>query len=182
MEASVGAAEILSSPSGWIRIGGREVRREGELPAIERNRVLLHPEFNAWWLNVMQAHVLTPQTSLSENHMRLCFRVAMKSQRHLQVGRGRMAPSAEAYIPDSEAASLFAEDAEMSVLLGDLERSGFWAQNGEERKARILHRSLTLAAEFYRELPVPPDAAWMTFASCRSAALPEAHRFALRDR
>src|SRR6266481_10004955 len=42
MEASVGAAEILSAPSGWIRIGGREVRREGELPAIESNRVPLH--------------------------------------------------------------------------------------------------------------------------------------------
>src|SRR5260370_30551232 len=177
---------IRSSASGWIMIGGREVRQgvrdKGRPTAIESYRVLLHPEFNAWWLNVMQTHVLTPQTSLSENHMRLCFRVAMKSQRHLQVGRGRMAPSAEAYMPDSEAAWLFAEDAEMSALLGDLERSGFWAQNGEERKARILHRSLTLAAEFYRELPMPPDAGWMTFAACRSSALSEAHRVELRDR
>ena len=182
IETWPGAAEILSAPSGWIRIGGREVRREGQLPAIERNRIPLHPEFNAWWLNVLQTHVLTPQTSLAEGHMRLCFRVAMKSQLHLQVGRGRVAPSAEAYLPDSEAASLFAEDAEMSGLLGDLERKGFWAQNGEERKARILHRSLAQAAEFYRDLPVPPDAAWVAPAAGRSAALAEAHRSELRDR
>src|SRR6266481_4171722 len=58
MEASVGAAEILCAPSGWIRIGGREVRQEvrqevrdeGQPPAMESDRVLLHPEFNAWWL------------------------------------------------------------------------------------------------------------------------------------
>src|ERR1017187_3165456 len=182
IEAWPGAAEILSAPSGWIRIGGREVRREGQLPAIERNRIPLHPEFNAWWLNVLQTHVLTPQTSLAEGHMRRCFRVAMKSQLHLQVGRGRVAPSAEAYLPDSEAASLFAEDAEMSGLLGDLERKGFWAQNGEERKARILHRSLAQAAGFYGALPVPPDAAWVAPAAGRSAALDEAHRSELRDR
>src|ERR1700688_3941175 len=33
IEAWPGAAEILSAPSGWIRIGGREVRREGRSPA-----------------------------------------------------------------------------------------------------------------------------------------------------
>src|ERR1700688_350795 len=142
IESWPGAAEILSAPARWIRIGGREVRREGQLPAIEGSRIPLHPEFNAWWLNVIQTHVLTPQTSLPEGHMRLCFRAAMKSQLHLQVGRGRVAPTAEAYLPDSEAASLFAEGAEMAALLGDLERKGFWAHNGEELKARILHRSL----------------------------------------
>ncbi len=182
IEAWPGAAEILTAPSGWIRIGGREVRREGRLPAIERNRIPLHPEFNAWWLNVLQTHVLTPQTSLAEGHMRLCFRVAMKSQLHLQVGRGRMAPAVEAYLPDSASPSLFAEDAEMAGLLGDLERKGFWAQNAEELKARILHRSLTHAAEFYRDLPVPPDAAWVAPAAGRSAALTEAHRSELRAR
>jgi hypothetical protein len=182
IEARPGAAEILSAPSGWIRIGGREVRREDRSPVIESNRIALHPEFNAWWRNVLQTHVLTPQTSLGEGHMRLCYRVAMKSQLHLQVGRGRVTPSAEAYLPDSEAASLFAEDAEMSALLGDLERKGFWARNGEEQKATILQRSLAQAAEFYRDLPVPADAAWMTLTAGRSAALAEAHRSELRDR
>jgi len=158
------------------------VRDDGRLPAIESSRIPLHPEFNAWWLNVLQTHVLTPQTSLDEGHMRLCFRVAMKSQLHLQVARGRVAPSAEAYLADSEAASLFAEDATMSGLLGDLERTGFWACNGEERKARILHRSLAQAAEFYRDLPVPPDAAWVVPDADRSAALTEAHRVELRAR
>jgi hypothetical protein len=114
--------------------------------------------------------------------MRLCFRVAMKSQLHLQVGRGRAAPSAEAYLPDSAAASLFAEDAEMSALLGDLERKGFWARNGEERKSRILHRSLAQAAEFYRDLPVPADAAWVAPNAGPSPALAEAHRVELHRR
>ena len=182
IEAWPGAAEILSAPSGWIRIGGREVRREGQPSVIEGNRIALHPEFNAWWLNVLQTHVLTPQTSLAEGHMRLCYRVAMKSQLHLQVARGRVNPSTEAYLPDSEASSLFAEDATMSELLGDLERNGFWARDGEEQKATILHRSLAQAAEFYRDLPVRADAAWVTLAAGRSAALAEAHRAELRDR
>ena len=182
IEAWPGAAEILSKPSGWIRIGGREVRREGQPPAIGGIRIALHPEFNAWWLNVLQTHVLTPQTSLAEGHMRLCYRVAMKSQLHLQVARGRVNPSAESYLPDSEAASLFAEDATMSELLGDLERNGFWTRDSEEQKATILHRSLAQAAEFYRDLPVPPDAAWATLTAGRSAALAEAHRAELRDR
>src|SRR5208282_3607731 len=182
IEARPGTAEILSAPSGWIKIGGREVRREGPLPAIEVNSIALHPEFNAWWLSVLQTHVLTPQTSLADDQMRLCFRVAMKSHLHLQVGRGRLAPSAQAYLPDSEAASLFAEDPEMAELLGDLERKGFWARDGEERKARILHRSLARAAEFYRDLPVPPDAAWVAPTAGRSAALAEAHRSELRSR
>jgi hypothetical protein len=182
IEAWPGAAEILTAPSGWIRIGGREVRREGALPAIDGNRIPLHPEFNAPWLNVLQTHVLTPTTSLAEGHMRLCFRVAMKSQLHLQVGRGCVVPPAQAYLPDSEAAPLFAEDAEMAGLLGDLERKGFWAQDGEERKARILHRCIAQAAEFYRDLPAPLDAAWVSLAAGRSAALTEAHRSELRDR
>jgi len=182
IEAWPGAAEILGAPSGWIRIGGREVRREDRSRVIESNRIALHPEFNAWWLNVLQTHVLTPQTSLAEGHMRQCYRVAMKSQLHLQVGRGRVTPSAQAYLPDSEAASLFAEDAEMSELLGDLERKGLWTRNGEEQKARILHRSLAQAAEFYRDLPVPADAAWVTLTAGRSAALAEAHRAELSDR
>ena len=186
IEAWPGAAEILSAPSGWIRIGGREVRREvrdeSRFPAIESNRIPLHPEFNAWWLNVLQTHVLSPQTSLAEGHMRLCFRVAMKSQLHLQVGRGRVAPSVDSYLPDSEVASLFAEDATMSALLGDLERKGFWARNGEERKARILHRSLAQAAEFYRDLPVPADAAWVAPVAGPSPAIAEAHRVELRKR
>jgi len=182
IEACPGAAEILTAPSGWIRIGGLEVRRGGQLPAVASNRIPLHPEFNAWWLNVLQTHVLTPQTSLGEGHMRFCFRVAMKSQLHLQVGRGRVAPSAQAYLPDSEAASLFAEDAEMAELLGDLEGKGFWAQNGEERKARILHHSLARAAEFYRDLPVPTGATWVAPAAGRSAALAEAHRSELLNR
>jgi hypothetical protein len=182
MEAWPGAAEILSKPGTWIRIGGREVRRAGQLPAIEVDHIATHPEFNSWWLNVMQTHVLTPPTSLAEGQMRLCFRVAMKSQLHLQVGRGRMAAQATAYLPDSEAASLFAEDQEMAELLSDLERKGFWVNDGEGRKARILHRSLALAAQFYRDLPVPPGATWVTLGSGPSKGIAEAHRSELRAR
>jgi len=182
IEAWPGGAEILNAPSAWIRIGGREVRRERQSPAIEVNRLPLHPEFNAWWFNVLQTHVLTPQTSLDEGHIRVCFRVAMKSQLHLQVGLGRVAPPAQAYLPDSLAVSLFADDPEMTGLLGDLERKGFWSQDGQQQKARILHCSLALAAEFYRKLPLPAGAAWVTPTSRRSAALAEAHRSELRDR
>jgi hypothetical protein len=182
IEAWPGSAEILGAPGGWIRIAGREVRRAGRPRDLEREDILFHPEFNAWWLNVLQTHVLTLQTSLDEGHMRLCFRVAMKNQLHLEVGRGRLPPPTEAYLRDSEAATLFAEDAEMAALLGDLERKGFWAPNGEERKARILHRSLALAAQFYRDLPVPPDAAWVAPAPGPPATIAEAHRAELRDR
>jgi len=181
IEAWSGVGELLNTLNGWIRIGGREVRGEGQRPAIERNSIVLHPEFNAWWLNVMQTHVLTPQTSLGEERMRLCFRVAMKSELRLQVGRGRMASPAQAYLPDSGAAALFADDAEMMGLLGDLERKGFWARNGEDRKAGILRRSIERAGEFYRDLPIPADAAWVTPAAGQSA-IAEAHRSELRDR
>lgn len=181
MEAWPGAAEILSAPSSWIRIGGREMRRGSQLPSIATDHIATHPEFNSWWLNVIQTHVLTPQTSLADGHMRLCFRVAMKSQLHLQAARGvsRLAPG---YLPDSEAASLFADDAEMLALLCDLEGKGFWANNGEERKVRVLHRSLAQAAQFYRDLPVPPGATWVTPGSGPSHAIAQAHRSELQER
>lgn len=181
MEARPGAAEILSEWSGWIRIGGREARRAGSLPEIDRASITCHPEFNAWWHNVLQTQVLTPNASLAEGHMRLCFRIAMKSQHHLQAARGLAAPP-EAYLPDSAAALLFAGDAEMTRLLGGLEQAGFWAADGEQRKAAILGRSLALAGEFYRALPLARDAAWMAFAGSHAATLPEAHRAELRDR
>ena len=88
MEARPGAAEILSEPCRWSRIGGREMRRSGQHHVIQSERVPLHPEFNGWSLNVMQTHVMTPRTSLTEDSLRLYFRVAMKSQLNLQVGRG----------------------------------------------------------------------------------------------
>jgi len=182
IEAWSGAGEILSTLNGWIRIGGREMRRGGQLPVIDKKDLVLHPEFNAWWLNVMQTHVLTPQTSLGEEHMRLCFRVAMKSELRLQAGRGAVAPPSEAYLPDSQAAALFANDAEMTTLLGDLERKGFWAHDGEQRKAGILRRSIARAAEFYRELPMPPDAAWVAPADGKSAVIVETHRAELHNR
>ena len=182
IEAWSGAGEILSTLNGWIRIGGREVRGGGQLPVIDKKDLVLHPEFNSWWLNVMQTHVLTPQTTLGEEHMRQCFRVAMKSEMRLQIGRGRIAPPSETYLPDSDAAALFADDAEMTRLLGDLERKGFWVRDGEERKAMILRRSIARAAEFYRDLPMPPEAAWVALDAAKSAPLAEAHRAELKDR
>lgn len=182
VESSPGGAEILSTPAGWIRIGGHEVRQAGALSAIEGRRIPLHPEFNEWWFNLLQTHVLTPQADLAEGHMRLCFRVAMKSQLHLQVARGRIAPPTDGYLSDAAASALFADDSEMSDSLGDLARNIFWAPDGEERKARILHRSLGLAGEFYRDLPVFPDATWVTPGASPSAAMPEAHRSELRAR
>ena len=106
----------------------------------------------------------------------------MKSQLHLQIARGRTSLPEAAYLPDSAAASLFAEDPEMAKLLGGLARDNFCASDGEERKAAILYRSLALAGNFYGELPVPPDAEWMTPAPGRAAALDDAHRAELRDR
>ncbi len=181
MEASPGAAEILSAPGGWIRIGGHEARGDGHHRVIDRMSIACHPEFNAWWLNVLQTHVLTPNLSLAAGHMRLCFRIAMKSQYHLQAARGLVAPG-EVYLSDSAAASLFADDAGMTALIGDLEGNGFRASDGEARKAQTLHRSVALAAEFYHQLPVPVDAEWMAFANAQSPVLPEEHRAELRDR
>ncbi len=105
----------------------------------------------------------------------------MKSQHHLQAARGLLA-SEQAYLPDAAAASLFAADPEMTALIGDLERNGFRPSDCETRKARFLHRSLALAAEFYRQLPLAADSKWMAFANAHSPALPETHRAELRDR
>ena len=182
IEAWPGAAEILSAPSGWIRIGGREVRGTAQPARIESDRVATHPEFNAWWSNVLQTHVMSPTTSLGEGNLRLCFRVAVKSERHLQAARGSASVSDDAYLSDSTALSLLAEDAEMARLLGGIERNGFWARDGEGRKPRILHRCIARAAKFYRELPMPEDAAWTTPAGERSPAISETHRNELRDR
>jgi hypothetical protein len=188
LEAWPGAAEILSAPSGWIRIGGREVRGAAQAARIESDRVAKHPEFNAWWLNVLQTHVLTPNPSLGEENMRLCYRVAMKSRRHLQAARGPTTASDDSYLLDSEAAALFADDPEMARLLGGLEHNGFWARDGEARKPRILHRCIANAAQFYRDLPMPADTAWTTPAADHSSArseasaLSEAHRAELCDR
>jgi hypothetical protein len=182
IEAWPGAAEILSGAIGWIKIGGRELRRPAELLAIDWNRIFLHPEFNSWWLNVLQSHVMSPHLNLAQENMRLCFRVAMKSELHLQVGRGRATTAAQTYLPDSDAATLFAHDAEMTRLLGGLERNGFWAADSETRKAAILHRSIARAGDFYRDLAVPADAAWVTTGPCRSEWLPEAHRSELQAR
>ena len=182
IEARPGAAEILSAPSGWIRIGGRDARRAGELPALESGGIFLHPEFNSWWRNVLQSHVMAPQTNLAPESMRLCFRVAMKSELHLQAGRGRLTLAAQTYLPDSDAAALFADDPKMAGLLGRLERNDFFAHDAEARKARILDRSIARAGEFYRDLPIPADAGWIVPTASRSAWLPEAHRSELRAR
>jgi hypothetical protein len=69
----------------------------------------------------------------------------------------------------------------MSALLGDLERNGFRAADGEERKIAILRRSLAQVGEFYRDFPMPPDATWLTSSAAPSAWLPEAHRSELRE-
>jgi hypothetical protein len=182
IEARPGAAEILSGPGTWIRIGGRELRQDRQLPIVASYHIVRHPEFNAWWLNVMQTPMLTPQTRLPEDELRLCFRVAMKNQLNLLVARGRMAPPTDPYLPDSSAASLFADDPEMTRMLGNLERTHFRTPDWKERKAGIFHRSLTLAADFYRDLPVPSDAVWIAPAAGPSPALAEAHRDELRDR
>jgi hypothetical protein len=172
IEAHPGAAEILNLPAGWIRIGGREVRREGPVPSLDRNRIPIHPEFNAWWHNVMQTHVLTPQMGGEEFSARFCLRVAMKNQLHLQVARGRWTPKVEGYLPDSDAKALFADDPQMATLLGESAR--------EDRAAMILHRALGAAGAFYRDLPLPSDAAWVTLRD-RSDAIGEAHRVKLRE-
>lgn len=183
IEASPGAAEILGAPQAWIRIGGREVRQANDRCELDFSRLPLHPEFNAWWLNVMQTHVLTPQVNLAENNLRLCFRVAMKSQLNLQAARSRAPFPLEGYLSDSRAASLFADDAEMTALLGDLERRGFRAEDGETRRFKIFRRSLAEAAEFYRDLPIPLDAEWSRPADDRtSPSIAEAHRSELRGR
>jgi hypothetical protein len=182
MEGWPGVAEILAAPSSWIRIGGREVRNESALPTIDRGGIVLHPEFNAWWLNVMQTHVLTPSSSLAEGHMRMCYRIAMKSRLHLQSARGRRPLPTQGYLPDSEAETLFRDDVAMARLLSDLGRDRFRARDGERLKSKILRQSLADAAEFYRELEVPADAAWVASVADRSPSLPEAHRSELKER
>jgi hypothetical protein len=182
MEVRPGAAEILTTPRQWTRIGGREVRRAEGLPVLAADQTPMHPEFTSWWRNVLQTHVLTPQKNPADSSMRQCFRVAMKSQLHMQIARGRVPVPEEAYLPDSASASLFAEDPEMAELLGGLARDNFCASDSEARKVGILHRSLALAGNFYRQLPVPSDAGWMTPCSGRVAALDDAHRVDLRAR
>ncbi len=86
--------------------------------------------------------------------MRLCFRVAMKSELRLQVGRGRIAPSTDVYPPDSRAAVIVCVTTpRWQWLLGDLERKGFWARNGEElKKPACSSRSIARAgSRFYRD-------------------------------
>ena len=135
MEAYPGGAEILGAPRGWTRIGGREVRGEGNLPTVDGTSIARHPEFNAWWLNVLQTHVLTP------NEPRPKAYAAVLSDRNEESASIFRPPAvesrrAQAYLPDSEAASLFADDPEMTALIGDLAREGFWRQmaNGERRR------------------------------------------------
>ncbi|MBV9403820.1 MAG: hypothetical protein JO211_00640, partial [Acidobacteriaceae bacterium] len=182
MEALPGAAEIMNAPNRWTRIGGREVRRRGLVAKIANSSIALHPEFNGWWLNVLQSHVLTPQTEFAERNMRLCFRVAMKSQLHFAAARAQEDPSGEAYLPDSRAASLFEGDPEMRKLLSEIQRNDFWIQDPEGAKARIFHRCLTTAADFYRNLPLPSDAVWVELPRDRSPSVTPEHRADLQAR
>lgn len=182
MEALPGAAEILNTTARWIRIGGQELRRASNLSALATNHIALHPEFNAWWMNVMQTHVLTPQTKFVEANMRLCFRAAMKNQLYLQAARGRVDLASEAYLPDSKAASLFADDVEMASILAQVKSRDFWAQDSHAEKATILQRSIAGAADFYRQLPLPATTSWLAPTGESAAALMEAHRSELRNR
>jgi len=179
IEEHPGTAEILYVPAGWMRIGGREVRRGGPAPSVDTKRILLHPEFNVWWHHVMQTHVLTPRTDREESSARFCSRVAMKNQLHLQVARGRWTPRIDGYLPDSDAKALFADDFTMVRLLDEQAHQGA-AHNPEDWEAEILHRSLYDAGSFYRELPISSDAAWITLRP-RSEAIDEGHRVKLRE-
>lgn len=182
MEVLPGTAEILNAPNRWVHIGGGEVRRPQRAGAISRNRIALHPEFNSWWLNVMQTHVLTLQTEFSEHNMRLCFRVAMKSRLHLAAARGHMDLASEAYLGDSKAASLFAGDAEMAELLDEIKRKKFWSQDVEDSKARIFQKCIASAADFYRELPVRSDTSSVEVSRSPSPLIAPEHRSDLQHR
>ena len=181
MESLPGAAEILNAPKQWIRIGGREVRGADDAPFMDKTHVALHPEFNAWWLNVLQTHVLTPQTEFVETNMRLCFRVAMKSRVHLEAARGNFEVAGEGYLGDSKAALLFADDREMATILARIRSRNFWALDSQVEKTTILQRCIAGAADFYRELPLPAATRWVP-ALGENAALPETHRADLEDR
>lgn len=182
METAPGATEILNAPKQWIRIGGREVRRADLPSAPQTDSIALHPEFDAWWLNVLQTHVLTPQTTFAEQNMRLCFRVAMKNQFQLQAARRRVDLATEAYLPDSKAATLFADDTEMADILANIKRRDFRALEGDEEKSEILRHCIAGATDFYRELPVPPGMAWVAPTVDKPAAVAEAHRSELQQR
>ena len=71
---------------------------------------------------------------------------------------------------------MFADDPEMTKLLGGLARDNFCAPDGEERKAGILYRSLALAGEFLSRAAVPPDAEWMSSSPGPIGRLDDAHR------
>jgi hypothetical protein len=182
LEASPGAAEILNTPNRWTRIGGREVRRPECAGVMPIARIALHPEFNGWWLNVMQTHVLTRQTEFDENNMRLCFRVAMKSRLHLLAACGQMDFTTEPYLPDSKAVSLFAGDPEMQELLNGFIRDRFRTPDAEGSKARILQKCLAGAADFYRDLPIPSGTEWKEFSGGASPAVAPEHRSNLQER
>lgn len=148
--------EILYEPADWILLAGKE-SRNGRSRFNLPHRIPWHPEFNKWWGNILQSDMFAPHNSIDTRFMRGFYRIALKSQLHLNAARGISVERPAGYIEDELPMGRFVGDPELSNLLADLKERCFWERRPDYLKARILLAILVNVGDFYSDWKAHPE-------------------------
>ena len=148
--------EILYEPADWILLAGMESRNGRSCFSLPQ-RIPWHPEFNKWWGNILQSDMFAPRNSIDTRFMRGFYRIALKSQLHLNAARGISVERLAGYIEDELPMGQFVGDPELSNLLADLKERCFWERRPDYLKARILLAILVNVGDFYSDWKAHPE-------------------------
>jgi len=148
--------EILYEPADWILLAGKESRNGRSCFSLP-HRIPWHPEFNKWWGNVLQSDIFAPRNTTDTRFMRGFYRIALKSQLHLNAARGISVERPAGYIEDELPMGQFVGDPELSNLLADLKERCFWERRPDYLKARILLAILVNVGDFYSDWKAHPE-------------------------
>ncbi len=148
--------EILYEPADWILLAGKEARNGRSCFSLP-HRIPWHPEFNKWWVNILQSDMFAPGNKVDARFMRGFYRIALKSQLHLNAARGTSLKTPAGYIEDELPMGQFVGDPELSNLLVDLKERCFWERRPDYLKARILLAILVNIGDFYNNWTAHPE-------------------------
>ena len=153
---SLGPPELLRQPGDWRLIAGKEIRdRAGRY--IPADRITWHPEFNIWWVNLLQSQMFAPENGLDTSFLRTFYRGALKSQLHLQDAMKVLVCRPAGYIEDGQPMGRFVGDPDLSGVLADLKGRNFWAREPDRLRSRILMAILLNVGEFYSTCKAYPQ-------------------------
>jgi hypothetical protein len=167
--------ELPYRPEGWLLIAGRDVRpRSRPLPT---RFLVMHPEFNKWWENIIQAQFFRPTIELRNGFMRSLYRSVVKNQVHLETARGLHPEEPEGFVSDELSNLAFKESPALLKILSELKRDGLWSNRPEEVAHEILFEVLRGTERFFLDLPGSASSQRACSIRKRNRTEPDTHFF-----